>query len=140
MELTGKEKLYVSEGQGLGGISLDEISDFVGSTGPGGSVDWADITSKPTTFPPAIGATASTAMAGNTALLSVGSTAGAPLAASAAAGTATTAARSDHVHALPASSALQIAAITTAGGTVIAAGTLQAVLQAIADLADPDGA
>lgn len=33
-----------------------------------------------------------------------------------------------------------VAAITTAGGTTIPAGTLQATLQAIADLADPAGA
>lgn len=31
-----------------------------------------------------------------------------------------------------------VASITTANGTVIPAGTLQEVLQAIADLADPD--
>jgi hypothetical protein len=38
----------------------------------GGSVAWADVTGKPSTFPPAIGATATTAVAGNDPRLSAG--------------------------------------------------------------------
>lgn len=40
------------------------------------AVDWADVTGKPATFTPTIGATATTALAGNTPLLKVGTGAG----------------------------------------------------------------
>ena len=36
-----------------------------GAGGGGGEVDWADVTGKPTTFPPVVGTTATTAKAGN---------------------------------------------------------------------------
>lgn len=36
---------------------------------------WAQVSGKPSTFPPAIGTTAATALAGNTALLQIGTTA-----------------------------------------------------------------
>lgn len=36
---------------------------------------WANVSGKPSTFPPALGTTASTALAGNTALLQIGTTA-----------------------------------------------------------------
>jgi hypothetical protein len=39
---------------------------------PGGSVAWADITGKPSTFPPTIGTSATTAMAGNTTAKNLG--------------------------------------------------------------------
>lgn len=53
------------------------LAEFLVEAGAGGetSVAWADVTGKPTTFPPVIGATATTAMAGNTALLVLGTTA-----------------------------------------------------------------
>lgn len=40
--------------------------------GSGGAVDWADVTGKPATFAPTIGATASTAGAGNDSRLTAG--------------------------------------------------------------------
>lgn len=44
-------------------------TELGGGGGGGGAVDWAAITSKPSTFPPTIGATSSTAVAGNDARL-----------------------------------------------------------------------
>ncbi len=70
----------------------------------GGSVAWGDITGKPATFPPTIGTTATTALAGNTTIPAASSTAPAALAAAAAVGTGTTFARADHVHAIPGAS------------------------------------
>ncbi|MFC9752988.1 hypothetical protein [Streptomyces sp. NPDC056921] len=43
-----------------------------GDLGGGGSTAWADITGKPSTFAPAIGATATTAVAGNDSRLVAG--------------------------------------------------------------------
>jgi len=63
--VTGKEKLYVSEGTGRASVSIEEIAQY-------------------------------------------------------------------------AAGSIQVGAITTAGGTVIPAGTLQETLQAIADLANPE--
>lgn len=37
--------------------------------GPAGTTDWDDLTNKPATFPPTIGTTATTALAGDTAVL-----------------------------------------------------------------------
>ena len=66
---------------------------------------WADVTGKPSTFPPVIGTTSTTALAGNTAIPAAASTAPAALAAAAAVGVGTTWARADHVHAIPGASA-----------------------------------
>lgn len=41
------------------------IIDLTGDGGGGDSVSWNDITDKPATFPPTIGTSATTAMAGN---------------------------------------------------------------------------
>lgn len=69
--------------------------------GAGGAVSWDDVTGKPATFPPVIGTTATTALAGNTTIPAASSTAPAALAAAAAVGTGTTFARADHAHAIP---------------------------------------
>lgn len=58
---------------------------------------WPDITGKPSTFPPAIGATASTAVAGNDARLTAGAAGTATVRAIGT--TATTASAGDHTHA-----------------------------------------
>lgn len=47
----------------------EERIDVLEAGGGGGSTAWADITGKPSTFPPTIGATGSTAVAGNDARL-----------------------------------------------------------------------
>jgi len=70
-------------------------------SGAGGAVAWADVTGKPTTFPPVVGTTATTALAGNTAIPAAATTAPAALSAAAAVGTGTAFARNDHVHAIP---------------------------------------
>lgn len=70
----------------------------------GGAVAWGDVTGKPATFPPVVGTTATTALAGNTAIPAASSTAPAALAAAAAVGVGTTFARADHVHAIPGAS------------------------------------
>ena|SRR5699024_465411 len=91
----------------------------------GGDVSWDDLTNKPSTFPPSIGTTEDTAMAGNaTPTPGDNSVTNAKVAENAAIGLAKLA---------------NTAAITTAGGTTIPAGNIQATLQAIADLADPGG-
>lgn len=51
-----------------------EVATQIDAEG-GGSVAWADVTGKPATFPPAIGTTATTALAGDTPLLAIGTTA-----------------------------------------------------------------
>jgi hypothetical protein len=95
----------------------------------GGSTAWADITGKPAVIAAgADQAAARTAIGAGTSSLAVATTAPAALAAAAAVGTGTTAARADHVHALPAATALQVVAGT--GG--LAAGNLQVTLQALA--------
>lgn len=81
-----------------------EVADQIDAAAGGGTVAWADVTDKPATFPPTIGATATTALAGNTAIPAASSTAPAALAAAAAVGTGTTFARADHVHAIPGAS------------------------------------
>lgn len=63
------------------------------------TVSWDSITNKPSTFPPTIGNTATTAKAGNTAIPAPATTA--PLAnGTATVGTSTLYARQDHVHPL----------------------------------------
>lgn len=47
----------------------EERIEVLEAGGGGGSTAWADITGKPSTFPPTIGATGSTAVAGNDARL-----------------------------------------------------------------------
>lgn len=74
------------------------------SDASGGTVAWADVTGKPTTFPPVIGTTATTALAGDTVIPAASTTAPAALAAAAAVGTGATFARADHVHAIPGAS------------------------------------
>lgn len=57
---------------GMGEIrEADSPSDLVGEGG-GGAVAWADVTGKPSTFPPTIGTTAATAVAGNDSRLTAG--------------------------------------------------------------------
>lgn len=85
--------------------------------GAGGSVAWEDVTDKP-----AVIAAAATQAAARTAIgagtgngtsnLAVATTAPAALAATAAVGTGTTAARADHVHALPTAAQVGAAAAT----------------------------
>ena len=65
---------------------------------------WADVTGKPATFPPVIGTTATTALAGNTAIPAASAVAGAALAAAGAVGTSAAYARADHVHPIPGAS------------------------------------
>ncbi|MFJ2702979.1 hypothetical protein ACIO3R_07240 [Streptomyces sp. NPDC087428] len=85
-----------------------------GGGGGGGSTAWADITGKPATFPPAIGATASTAVAGNDPRLTAGAAATATVRAIGTA--ATTAAAGDHTHTgLTADAAAGTASIRTLG-------------------------
>lgn len=53
-----------------------EVTDQIAESGGGGdAVSWGDIQGKPATFPPVIGTTATTALAGNTPLLQIGTTA-----------------------------------------------------------------
>lgn len=71
----------------------------VGGVG-GGPVDWADVENKPTTFPPEVGTTATTAKAGNYAP-AWGDVTGKPATFAPVIGaTATTAAAGNHVHAI----------------------------------------
>ncbi|WP_103505099.1 MULTISPECIES: hypothetical protein [unclassified Streptomyces] len=70
-----------------------------GASGGGGDApSWDDIADKPETFPPTIGATASSAVAGNDPRLSAAA-AGTASVRALAGGTATTASASDHTHA-----------------------------------------
>ncbi|MEV7959306.1 hypothetical protein ACIO6T_41390 [Streptomyces sp. NPDC087532] len=86
----------------------------LGSGGGGGSVDWAAITGKPATFAPTIGATATTAVAGNDSRLTAGAAGTATVRALGTA--ATTAAAGDHTHAgLTADAAAGTASIRTLG-------------------------
>lgn len=97
--------------------------------GGGGATAWADITGKPVVIAAgADQAAARIAIGAGTSSLAVSTTAPAALATAAAVGTGTTAARADHVHALPVATALQVVAGT--GG--LAAGNLQVTLQALA--------
>lgn len=73
-----------------------------------GGVTWDDVSGKPTTFAPVIGTTATTAMAGNTAIPTppaASAVAGAALAAAGAVGVSAAYARADHVHPIPGASA-----------------------------------
>lgn len=112
-------------GLGMPSQLANAVSAAIDAAAGGGGVSWNDVTDKPATFPPAIGTTASTAMAGNaTPTPNDNSVTNAKVAANAAIGLAKLA---------------NTAAITTAGETTIPAGNIQATLQAIADLADPGG-
>lgn len=65
MTPTTREELYAALAQiGVMGGIKEGVFDALFSSG-GGAVAWADITSKPTTFPPIVGTTATTAKAGN---------------------------------------------------------------------------
>lgn len=84
-------------GTGMPANQAKEVAAQIDSGG--GSVSWADVTGKPSTFPPTIGTTASTALAGNTAIPAPSSTTpSAP--GTAAVGSSATYARADHVHPL----------------------------------------
>ena len=83
---------------------------------------WASVTGKPTTFPPAIGATATTAVAGNDARLTAGAAGTATVRAIGTA--ATTAAAGNHSH-----TATQVTATAIAPGT---ATTVQGILAELA--------
>lgn len=61
----------VSSGTRVAGQDVVDLVVVKGDLG-GGATAWADITGKPSTFPPAIGATASTAVAGNDPRLAAG--------------------------------------------------------------------
>lgn len=120
--------------------------DLYGASSGGEATAWGDITGKPAV----IGAGESQAAAraaigagtGNgTSSLAVATTAPAPLAAAASVGTGTTAARADHVHALPTAAQIGAAAtshnqaattVTVAASSGIVGANVQAVL---ADLA-----
>ena len=112
-----------------GTLKVEAGATVEGLEGGGGATAWADITGKPAVIAAgADQAAARTAIGAGTSSLAVATTAPAALAAAAAVGTGTTAARADHVHALPAATALQVVAGT--GG--LAAGNLQVTLQALA--------
>jgi len=116
-------KIFIS--LGMPSALANAVSAAIDAAADGGGVSWDDVTGKPATFPPAIGTTASTAMAGNaTPTPGDNSVTNAKVAANAAIDLAKLA---------------NTAAITTEGGTTIPAGNIQATLQAIADLADPGG-
>lgn len=74
MSVTGKEKLYVSEGDGRASVSVDEIKEFVESD-PSGTVAWDNVTGKPATFPATVPVATATALAtGRTFALTGGAT------------------------------------------------------------------
>lgn len=128
----------------LGDLLVGMLASIAALQGGGGAITSGDITDATAVGKEVLTAadapTARTAIGAGTSSVALGTTAGAALATAASAGAATTAAKSDHVHALPIATALQVAAITTAGNTTIAAGSLQAALQAIANLANPAAA
>lgn len=112
-----------------GTLKVEAGATVEGLEGDGGAAAWADITGKPAVIAAgADQAAARTAIGAGTSSLAVATTAPAALDAAAAVGTGATAARADHVHALPAATALQLVAGT--GG--LAAGNLQVTLQALA--------
>lgn len=100
-----------------------EVTDQI-SDASGGSVAWADVTGKPTTFPPVIGTTATTAKAGNYAP-AWGDVTGKPATFAPTIGTTATTAK--------AGNAVQTATQTTA--TAIAPGTATNVQAILAELA-----
>lgn len=75
---------------------LHEAVAEVGAGGGGGAADWNTLANKPTTFAPTIGATATTAVAGNDTRLTAAA-AGTP-SVRAIGTTATTAAAGNHAH------------------------------------------
>lgn len=79
-----------------GGRTVHNVPIAAAASG-GAAVAWDDITDKPTTFAPTIGATASTAVAGNDARLTAGAAGTATV--RAIGSTATTAAAGNHTHA-----------------------------------------
>lgn len=86
--------------------------DFGG--GEGGTPAWTDITGKPSTFPPTIGTTSTTAVAGNDGRLTAGAAGTATVRAIGT--TSTTAAAGDHTHTgLTADQAAGTASVRTLG-------------------------
>ncbi|MGW1433122.1 hypothetical protein ACWD6K_31440 [Streptomyces sp. NPDC002431] len=62
----------ISSGTRVPGQDVVDLRVVEGDLGGGGSTAWADITGKPSTFAPTIGATATTAVAGNDSRLTAG--------------------------------------------------------------------
>jgi len=89
------DQLYVSQGSSTT-IKVGDIIDAAASAATG-DVSWDDVQDKPSTFPPEIGTTSTTALAGNTAIPEA-STATPLVAGTGSAGTAATFSRGDHVH------------------------------------------
>lgn len=83
MKITGTCSLHRHERMLVGQLFVNGVE-----VKPGGStaIAWGDVAGKPATFPPAIGTTATTALAGNTTLLTLGAS-------------ASTAAAGNHTHA-----------------------------------------
>ncbi|WP_202818647.1 head fiber protein [Brucella pituitosa] len=73
MKITGTCSRYQYQRMLVGKLFVNGVEVTPG--GGSSSVSWTDITGKPPTFPPTIGTTATTALAGNTQLLALGTTA-----------------------------------------------------------------
>lgn len=75
--MTTPAPMYANLNSGTHDDPLQEVAEIVviggDFTGGGGSVDWTDITNKPSTFTPTIGTTSTTAVAGNDSRLTAGS-------------------------------------------------------------------
>lgn len=113
----------------LGTGSVFSEAVVLGGGGSGEAVTWATLSGKPATFPPTIGSTATTAMAGNTSIPTASSTAPAALATTAAVGTGTTWARADHVHARPTGAQVLATGYTIGtAGAVAAADSINAAI------------
>jgi len=116
-------------GLGMPPAQAKKVVDI--AAGEVSEVTWDSLQGKPSTFPPTIGTTSTTALAGN---------------GTAAAATKLATARTINGEAFDGTAnisfdatKIQAPAFTTAGGNNIAAGTVAAQLKAIGDLADPAG-
>lgn len=116
---TGGDVEFVDSTSGV--VVAAITPDGVEGAAPG-PVAWADISDKPTTFAPTIGATASTAVAGNDTRLTAGAAGVATV--RAIGSTATTAAAGNHVH-----TATQVTATAIGPGS---ATTVQGILAELA--------
>lgn len=132
---------FTAAGDGYSGPAPENfviVGDVPGAGG-GVAVTWGTLAGKPATFPPTVGTTASTALAGNTALVAVATTAPAALAAAAAVGTGTTAARADHAHAFPTAAQVGAAAVShTQAATTVTVAAVAGLTGANAQLAFAD--
>lgn len=74
--MSNQTPMYANLNTGTHDDPLQEVVDIVVVSGDvggnSGTVDWADITGKPSTFAPTIGATSTTAVAGNDTRLTAG--------------------------------------------------------------------